>query len=90
MLWGPLKIPSKNRCAATYAVGTLKNTFNCNQSRKIHANTAFRIPADYLQITCRIPVLSAKLVYRYLARNGDTCRLPAGFQYLAQNGDTGT
>ena len=29
-------------------MGTLKNTFNCSQSRKIHANTAFRIPADYL------------------------------------------
>ena len=27
MQWGPLKIPSKNRCAVTYAVGTLKNTF---------------------------------------------------------------
>ena len=27
MLWGPLKIPSKNRCAVTYAVGTLQNTF---------------------------------------------------------------
>ena len=24
MLWGPLEIPSENRCAATYAVRTLK------------------------------------------------------------------
>merc|ERR1712035_252886 len=28
MQWGPLKIPSKNRCAVTYAVGTLQNAFN--------------------------------------------------------------
>ena len=42
------KYLQKIRCAVTYALGTLKNTFNCSQSRKIHANTAFRIPADYL------------------------------------------
>ena len=79
----PSKYLQKNRCAVTYAVGTRKNTFNGNQSRKIHANTAFRIPADYLQNPCRLPadypVLREKRGYRYSAKSGlqNPCRLHA-------------